>query len=213
MDKVVVATDDKRIFEHVLSFKGEVMYTSDSHESGTQRCGEVLVKLEDRGEDYDVIINIQGDEPFIHPDQIRHVVRVFEEDGGAEIATLAKRIDKNEDLFSEHVMKVTLTDEEDGEIARDALYFSRSPIPFYRGADKEEWLNKAQYYKHIGVYAFNVEEFHEILQLEISPLEQSEVLEQLRWITNHYTIQVVETDHETIGIDTPEDLEKLKNLP
>lgn len=210
INKVVVATDDERILNHVKSFGGAVMMTSDEHESGTERCGEVLMNLEDAGEDFDVVVNVQGDEPFIDPEQINKVCEVFKVDKDAEIATLAKKITSSEELFNENVVKVVMTDAEEGEIARDALYFSRNPIPFLRGSDKDNWLKEQDYYKHVGVYAFAVKDLHNVLELEKSPLEQSESLEQLRWIANHFTIQVVETDKETIGIDTPEDLTKLR---
>lgn len=209
INKVVVATDDERILNHVKSFGGAVMMTSNEHESGTERCGEVLMNLEDAGEDFDVVVNVQGDEPFIDPEQIDKVCSVFRTDKDAEIATLAKKITTTKELFNENVVKVVMTDVEEDELARDAIYFSRNPIPFLRGEEKEHWLNRQTYYKHIGIYAFAVEELHQVLSLEKSPLEQSESLEQLRWIANHFTIQVVETDKETIGIDAPEDLDKL----
>ncbi len=211
-DKVIVATDDDRIFSHVKSFNGEVMMTGEYHESGTQRCGEVLMNLEDVGEEYDVIVNIQGDEPFINPKQLEIVLSVFDEDPEAEVVTLAKKITSLDELLAPHTVKVVMTDLEEDEIARDALYFSRQPIPYLRGVDQKDWLTKETYYKHIGVYAFSVEEFHQIIQLEPSPLEAAEGLEQLRWVANHFTIQVAETDLETIGIDTPEDLERARKL-
>ena len=209
---VVVATDDQRIMDHVIKFGGRAMMTSSSHESGTQRCGEVLFNLEDEGEEYDVLVNIQGDEPFIDPSQIEKVVAVFEDDPSSEVATLAKKIESKEELFSPHVVKVVMTEVEEDEISRDALYFSRSTIPFLRDLPQEDWLKKHDFYKHIGIYAFSVEELHHILQLEPSELEKNEGLEQLRWLANHFTIQVAETEIETIGIDTPEDIEKALSL-
>lgn len=210
--KVVVATDDDRIFNHVKEFGGDVLMTADYHESGTQRCGEVLMALEDEGEEYDVIINVQGDEPFIDPEQLKTIMAVFEDDPSSEVVTLAKKITNLEELLTPHNIKVVMTDIEEGELSRDALYFSRQPIPYMRDVDQKDWLKKDIYYKHIGVYAFSVEEFHQIIQLETSPLELAEGLEQLRWLANHYTIQVAETTIETIGIDTQEDLDKARKL-
>lgn len=209
--EVIVATDDQRIFDHVLAFGGKAMMTNSEHQSGTERCGEVVLNLEKKGVYYDVVVNIQGDEPFISPLQLDKVCKVFKEDDMAEIVTLVKKIENSEELFNPNVVKAVLCENEEGEYA-DILYFSRQPIPFYRGIDPKDWVMKHAYYKHIGVYAFLTEELYGILELEESPLEKSESLEQLRWLANHYTIQAVETDLETIGIDTPEDLEKIKDL-
>ncbi len=211
LNKVVVATDDKRIFNHVTSFGGEVMMTSDKHQSGTDRCGEVLLALEDEGEGYDVMVNIQGDEPFIDPKQIDLICSVFELDPTAEIATLVKRIQEKEELFNPNVVKAVLTEKEENTNLMDALYFSRQTIPYLRGVeDEEHWLMRHKFYKHIGIYGFNVEEFYGVLELKMSTLEQAESLEQLRWLENHYTVQALETTLETFGIDSPEDLEKAK---
>ncbi len=209
LTKVVVATDDKRIYDHVLDFGGLAIMTSDNHQSGTERCGEVIEKMEDRGEFFDVVVNIQGDEPFISPAHIDTVCEIILKDDQAEIGTLAKRITTEEELFNENVVKVAMTEDEKNEEARDALYFSRHPIPFVRGEKEENWLNSVDYYKHIGIYAFNIDEFYEIQDIEHSMLEKAESLENLRWLSHHFTIQVAEIKEDIIGIDTPEDLKKI----
>lgn len=209
LTKIVVATDDVRIFDHVHSFGGVAIMTKETHQSGTERCGEVLEILEEAGENYDILVNIQGDEPFINPKQIDLVCNAFLKDDSIEIATLVKQIDKEEELFNPNVVKAVLTDIDPEDETCDALYFSRQPIPYQRGVEEKEWLKNHKYYKHIGIYAFAVEEFYGILDLESSTLEKSESLEQLRWLSNHYTITVLETNYETFGIDTPEDLKKV----
>lgn len=206
LTEVIVATDDERILNHVVGFGGKAIMTSSAHQSGTERCGEVLELMEDDEQFFDVVVNIQGDEPFINPKQIDRVCSVFKDDDLAEVSTLVKKIEDQDELFNENVVKVVLVDKEEDSESRDALYFSRQPIPFQRGVDKKDWLNNQDYYKHIGIYAFKVEEFYEILELEESPLERAEKLEQLRWIANHFTIQTLETDEDSKGIDTPEDL-------
>lgn len=210
LTKIVVATDDERIYDHVHQFGGRAMMTSSKHQSGTERCGEVLVNLEDNGEDFDVVVNIQGDEPFIDPSQIDKVCQVFAESGMAEIVTLIKKIETSEELFNPNVVKAIIGEEIYGDYdPPEVIYFSREAIPHIRGIEKSKWLNHHVFYKHIGIYAFKVEELHGILDLDPNLLEKAESLEQLRWITNHYTIQAVKTNIETIGIDTPEDLAKL----
>jgi 3-deoxy-manno-octulosonate cytidylyltransferase (CMP-KDO synthetase) len=209
LTKIVVATDDKRIYDHVLDFGGNAMITMDTHQSGTERCGEVVEKFEDKDEFFDIVVNIQGDEPFISPDHINKVVEILWKDDQAEIGTLAKKITTKEELFNENVVKLVMTENEgDGE-PRDALYFSRHPIPFVRGVEENKWLDKADFYKHIGIYAFNMDDFHEIIQIEYAMLEKAESLENLRWLSHHFTIQVAEIEEDITGIDTPEDLEKV----
>jgi len=210
LDKVIVATDDKRIYDHVLEFGGFAMMTSDSHKSGTERCGEVIEKLEDNEEFFDIVVNIQGDEPFISPAHINKVCDILLNDDQAEIGTLAKRITTEEELFNENVVKVVMTEELEDEEPRDALYFSRHPIPYVRGKKQDEWLANASYFKHIGIYAFNIDEFYEIQEIEHSMLEEAESLENLRWLSHHFTIQVAEIKEDIVGIDTPEDLAKIK---
>lgn len=209
LDKVIVATDDKRIYDHVLDFGGFAMMTSENHNSGTERCGEVIEKLEEKEEFFDIVVNIQGDEPFISPSHINKVCDILLNDEQAEVGTLAKRISTEEELFNENVVKVVLTEDLNDKEPRDALYFSRHPIPFVRGKEKNDWLENAEYYKHIGIYAFNINEFYEILEIENSMLEKAESLENLRWLSHHFTIQVSEIKEDIIGIDTPEDLDKI----
>lgn len=197
-----VATDDIRIEAAVKAFGGNVVMTSDQHKSGTDRCYEAFTKI---GKDFDVIINIQGDEPFIHPEQIETLINCFT-NKDVEIATLVKPFAIEDDfetkLFNPNTPKVVLNKK--GE----ALYFSRSVIPYLRGKQYTEWLANHTYYKHIGMYAYRADILKAITALEQSPLEIAESLEQLRWIENGYTIQTGITHQETIGIDTPEDLEK-----
>ncbi len=197
--EVVVATDDQRIEEHVRSFAGNVIMTSSKHESGTDRCAEVVSKING----FDVAINIQGDEPFINPLQIDLLCSLFN-DPKTDIGTLIKKIDKQEDLFSENTPKVIVGSEQ------QALYFSRQTIPFLRGIPNTEWLRQHTFYKHIGVYGYKTAVLQEITQLPISSLEKAEALEQLRWLENGYRIRVAETAYDTVAVDRPEDLETIK---
>jgi len=196
---VIVATDDERIFNEVVRFGGKVAMTANTHQSGTDRCAEVVNSL---NENYDVVINIQGDEPFINPEQIKQLFNCFT-DSKTQIATLVKKISNPEDLFNENKVKAVL------DKNNFALYFSRNPIPYFRGEPKENWLNKHAYFKHIGIYGYQIAVLKEITQLNPSSLELTEGLEQLRWLENGYNIKVAETELEAIAIDTPEDLEKL----
>lgn len=209
LSAVAVATDDERIAETVRGFGGRVVMTSPAHRSGTDRCGEVLRKLEDEGEQYDVVVNVQGDEPFVRPDQLQSLIASFE-DSYTQIATLKTTIRGNEELMSPNNVKVICNPQ------GRAVYFSRQPIPYLRGVEVGEWLGRQAYYKHIGVYAFRAETLKEVVKLPQSPLELSESLEQLRWLENGYAIRVVETESANIGIDTPEDLaeaeRRLKDL-
>ena len=192
LDDVYVATDDKRIFDKVRSFGGKVIMTSDAHRSGTDRCYEAFTKLEDW---FDVVINVQGDEPFA--------------DDETQIATLVKKItDKDgvEVLFNPNSPKVVIDKQ------NNALYFSRSPIPYKRGSDEKNWMAEHDYYKHVGVYAYRSEVLSQIVQMPPSKLELAESLEQLRWLENGLKIKAGFTDVETVGIDTPEDLEKIKGM-
>ena len=200
-----VATDDKRIFDKVRSFGGKVIMTSDAHRSGTDRCYEAFSKLEDW---FDVVINVQGDEPFIQPEQIEALKNCFA-DEETQIATLVKKItDKDgvEVLFNPNSPKVVLDKQ------NNALYFSRSPIPYKRGSDEKNWMAEHDYYKHVGVYAYRSEVLSQIVQMPPSKLELAESLEQLRWLENGLKIKAGFTDVETVGIDTPEDLEKIKGM-
>ncbi len=203
---VVVATDDNRIFEHVRSFGGRVLLTSSNHRSGTDRLAEAIAKLENHDEWYDVAINIQGDEPFIQPSQIEKVIDIFH-DPSAEIGTLIKLIENGEEIFNQNIVKVVT----DGH--GKALYFSRSPIPFVRNTISDNWLKETKFYKHIGIYGYRSDTLKEIAALSPAPLETAESLEQLRWLYNGYAIYTRTTDIETFGIDSPDDLSKLINIP
>jgi len=201
LDRVVVATDDQRIFDVVSSFGGEVVMTSTDHRSGTDRCYEALCK---QGDEFDVVINVQGDEPFIDPSQLRAIMACFE-DGTMDIATLVKPFlesDGVEALESPNTPKVVIGSD------MSALYFSRSVIPFLRGVERCDWLKKHIFYKHIGMYAFRCDVLRELTELPQSSLEIAESLEQLRWLESGYKIGVGITDVETMGIDTPEDLKR-----
>lgn len=206
IEHVVVATDDERILKHVEDFGGKVVMTSDKHRSGTDRCAEAIRKIQPDFPDmkFDVVINIQGDEPFIQPEQLRLLKSCFEED--ISIATLAKPISLPDELFNPNVVKVIVNRN------NRALYFSRSVIPYQRNAEQSDWIHSFQYLKHIGIYAYKVAVLKEITQLSPSPLEIAESLEQNRWLENEYAIYVQTTNMETIAIDTPEDLEKIKNM-
>lgn len=203
---VAVATDDDRIADAVRSFGGAVVMTATTHRTGTERCYEAARKLKASAKlgSNDVIINIQGDEPFIHPDQIDSLVACFK-DKSADIATLVKPIKEMEELVSRSTAKVLL------DAKQQAIYFSRAPIPFYRDAPQEQWLEKHQYWKHLGMYGYRLGVLGELVKLPPSPLEQAESLEQLRWIENGYTIATRKTLHESIAIDTPEDLKRAWN--
>lgn len=197
LTKVIVATDDQRIVDHVLAFGGQVVMTNEKHPSGTDRCYEALSLQE---EEFHYVINIQGDEPFIRPEQIDLLAALL--DGETAIATLVKKLNDQESLFNPNVVKAVVA--LDGR----ALYFSRSPIPHMRNTKEEEWLQKGTFYKHIGMYAYRSDTLEKLTKLPISPLESAESLEQLRWLDNGYSIKATETKSETIGIDTPEDLQK-----
>lgn len=208
LDDVYVATDDKRIYDYVSGFGGMAVMTSVDHRSGTDRCYEAYTKI---GRTFDVIINIQGDEPFIHVSQINAIKGCFD-DESTQIATLVKPFtaaDGWEALANVNTPKVV--------VDRDmhAMYFSRSIIPYYRNKDKREWISNHVYYKHIGMYAYRPEVLKQITSLPQSELELTESLEQLRWLENGYKIKVGNTQVNTIGIDTPDDLvraeEYLKN--
>ena len=200
-DEAYVATDDERIEAAVKAFGGKVVMTSVNHKSGTDRCYEAFTKV---GAEYDVIVNIQGDEPFIQASQLEAVRACFEDDA-TQIATLVKPFtpaDGWDALENVNSPKVVVSKN------MTALYFSRSIIPFQRGKEKQEWLSGHTYYKHIGLYAYRAEVLKEITSLPQSSLELAESLEQLRWLENGYTIKVGVTNVETIGIDTPQDLAK-----
>lgn len=203
LEHVYVATDDERIEQAVINFGGKVVMTSVDHQSGTDRCAEALKKVEAIEQlSFHAVLNIQGDEPFISPEQIALVATCFN-NKETQLATLVKPISKRDDLFNENKPKVVVS------ANKKALYFSRSPIPFFRGIDKDEWVKQHQYFNHIGLYGYRADVLNEITQLPYGQLEQVESLEQLRWLENGYQIRVEESNQEAISIDTPEDLEKL----
>lgn len=198
LDEAYVATDDKRIYDAVLSFGGKAVMTRTDHKSGTDRIEEAAEKL---NIDCDVIVNIQGDEPFIHPTQIAAVCQCFE-DANTQIATIGKPFTDMESVNNPNSPKIVVDNN------NYAMYFSRSVIPFVRGIEPEKWLDEYPFLKHLGIYAYRREVLHAITQLPQSSLEKAESLEQLRWLQNGYKVKVGITDIETIGIDTPEDLVK-----
>ena len=200
-----VVTDDTRIEECVKAFGGRCVMTGTHHKSGTDRCFEALEKL---GAGFDVVVNVQGDEPFIASSQLETIKQCFA-DAETQIATLVKPFtpaDGIEALENPNSPKVVLDNN------NYAVYFSRSVIPYLRGVEKEEWLSHHTFYKHIGLYAYRAEVLKEITSMPLGVLEQAESLEQLRWLQAGYRIKVGTTDVETIGIDTPEDLERAKNF-
>lgn len=199
--RVVIATDDLQIKAAAEAFGAEVIMTRTDHVSGTDRCAEVLSKL---GDAIDYVVNIQGDEPFIEPAQLLELAVGFKTN--APILTLIKKISDIDTLFSVNTPKVVVNQR--GE----ALYFSRQTIPHLRGISEHDWLASHRFFKHIGLYAYRADVLIELSHLKPSPLELAESLEQLRWLENGYTIQTIETQFETMGIDTPEDLEKIKKM-
>lgn len=205
-EEVIVATDDERIEKHVLEKGGKVVMTSNDHRSGTDRVHEAFCtcvpELAER-KDY-VVINIQGDEPFIDPGMIDTLSGCFK-NPDVGIATLVKKIDSEKELLDENVVKAVI-----GKSKR-ALYFSRSPLPFLRGVELSNWLSERSFFEHVGIYAYRAEILKEITALEPSPLEMAEGLEQLRWLDNGYSIHAELTDYESISVDTPEDLLKITN--
>ncbi len=198
----VVATDHELIAEEVRSFGGKVVMTSPDHQTGTSRCWEVFQKNNTK---FDFVINIQGDEPFIKPEQINLLIQILQEKE-VQIATLCNPINRLEELKNPNTVKLIKDTE------ANALYFSRLPIPYQRNAPPEKWLETQNYYKHIGIYAFRADIFAQIQNLAASPLETAESLEQLTWLYNGYKIKVGETEWESYGIDTPEDLERVKKI-
>lgn len=203
IEKVVVATDDERIYRHVWENGGEVVMTSPMHESGTSRCAEAARLISEQG-NFDAVINVQGDEPFIDPSQVEEVARLL---GHTEvlIASLMKKIETETELLSPHTVKV-VTD------ARGwALFFTRQPVPAVRGLEPTQWLSQMSYYKHIGIYGYKSFVLQNIARLPVSEASQSESLEQLTWLHQGYKIRMGLTTHESIAIDTPEDLLKVIN--
>lgn len=201
-DKVVVATDSRQIFDVVISYCYNAIMTDENHSCGTERCEEALSILEKEGESFDLVVNIQGDEPLINKEQLKQVINPFK-DSQTEISTLCKMIEDTKTLLSPNAVKVVF------DANNYALYFSRSVIPFNRDETNEYGIAKGNYFKHIGLYAYRAEVLKSIVKLYPSRLEKIECLEQLRWLEEGYKIKVNITEFESIGIDTPEDLEKL----
>ncbi len=198
LDKVIVATDDQRIFDHVSRFGGEVIMTSPQHATGTSRCAEVATQFADA----EIIVNIQGDEPTINPEQIDELVEISS-DG---IATQAKKIEHHKNLFDPNIVKVVFDNR------HNALYFSRQAIPHQRAVEENLWTSKHTYYRHIGLYSFNRKTLLNLDNLPTSALEKAESLEQLRWLDNGINIKVGLTAYESLSIDVPEDAEKVRQF-
>jgi len=202
LDAVYVATDDERIYNKVLAFGGKAVMTSTEHHSGTDRIEEALEKV---GGDFDGVVNIQGDEPFIAQSQIETLCQCFV-DKATQIATLGKPFECIEAAENPNSPKIVVDNR------GYALYFSRSIIPFVRGTERQNWLSKYPFLKHLGIYAYRTNVLKEITKLPQSSLELAESLEQLRWLQNGYRIKVGLTDVETVGIDTPDDLQRAEEF-
>lgn len=202
LDAVVVATDDVRIADEVMGFGGQYVMTDPNHRSGTDRCREALDLLENQ---YDAVINIQGDEPFIDPAQINLLVDLISRED-TELASLAKRIDDEDDLFSPNAVKVVMDNE------GKALYFSRNPIPFMRNVEKSDWLEKGIFYQHIGIYAYKSDALRQVADLQPTALEMAESLEQLRWLENGLSVRMAVTQSLNVSIDTLSDLAKAEQF-
>lgn len=199
LSEVWVATDDERIFDHVQGFGGQVMMTLPSHATGTERCQEAVERL---GGDAEAVVNIQGDEPFIHPEQVEALCALLLRQE-VSIATLVKRIEDTATLLNPAKVKVVL------DAANRALYFSRSAVPYFRDALATEWVSHHDYYKHVGIYGYKTNVLRELVHLETGALEQAESLEQLRWLERGRSIYCAITRYESPAVDTPEDLEGL----
>jgi len=205
LDMVLIATDDTRIEKHVLDFGGKVMMTSGSHTSGTERIGEVIRRIGEQADGgFDIVVNIQGDEPQLNPEQIDLAVKCFS-DPAIQISTLMKQIMNREEVLNPNVVKVVVNS------YSEALYFSRSAIPYVRDHLPSEWFENQIFFKHIGLYAYSTDVLKQILLLPSGTLEKAESLEQLRWLENGFKIKVIPTLFETVSVDTPEDLLKLTN--
>jgi 3-deoxy-manno-octulosonate cytidylyltransferase (CMP-KDO synthetase) len=200
-DNVVVATDDKRIYDHVISFGGQVVMTSSSHQTGTDRCGEVAQLFPDS----ELIVNIQGDEPLVNSEQLEKLILAFQDDT-VEIATLGNPSVSTFDLTNPNRIKLVK------DLNNNALYFSRSAIPFGAKLPNDQWVNNYPYLRHIGLYAFKSETLKKLIKLTPTPLEEWESLEQLRWIYYGYKIRIIETNIETPNIDTPDDVQSVLDL-
>lgn len=202
LEAVYVATDDERIYDAVKAFGGQAVMTSANHKSGTDRIAEAVKII---GGDYDVVVNVQGDEPFIQPEQIETLCHCFD-DPSTQIATLGKRFTDMAGAENPNSPKIVVDNR------GFAMYFSRSVIPYIRSAEQETWLEHYPYLKHLGIYAYRTKVLEEVTHLPQTSLEVAESLEQLRWLQNGYRIKVAETEFETVGIDTPEDLQKAEEF-
>ena len=202
LSEVYVATDDQRIYDCVEGFGGKAVMTREDHKSGTDRIEEAVEKI---GTDADVIINVQGDEPFIQPSQVETLMHLFDA-SETQIGTLGKLFERMEAVENPNSPKI-VTDNRGF-----ALYFSRSVIPYIRGKERNDWFGQYPFLKHLGIYAYRREVLAEVTRLPQSSLEKAESLEQLRWLQNGYRIRVGLTDVETIGIDTPEDLQRAEQF-
>lgn len=198
LSQVLIATDHPKVVEHVHAFGGEAVLTDPDLPSGTDRCAEALTKI--TGE-FDYIINVQGDEPCIHPEVLEELIKVL--DYKTEIATLMNPILSIDELIDPNVVKVVPT------LRKQALYFSRQAVPYQRDVPMEDWLQQAKYYRHVGVYAFRADILEQLVKIPVSLLENLEKLEQLRWLGFGYKIKLVETSLRSIGVDQPEDVAKV----
>ncbi len=201
LDEVVVATEDERIYDHADKLGAKVIMTGAEHRSGTDRCLEAFLKHKG---DFTHVLNIQGDEPFLDPEQINSIARICTDD--TEIATQMTLCTSQEILFDPGEVKIILNQH------NEAIYFSRSVIPFLKDKKEEEWHKSFRYYRHVGMYAYRVDVLEKICALEPSSLELAESLEQLRWLQNGFRIKCVETPFDSHGIDTPADIEKVLRL-
>ncbi len=202
LEVAYVATDDERIYDAVKGFGGEVVMTRNDHKSGTDRIEEAIEKI---GGDWDVVVNVQGDEPFVAKSQLDTICHCFD-DENTQIATLGKAFTSMDAVANPNSPKIVVDNK------GFAMYFSRSIIPFVRGNEQAEWLQHYPFLKHLGIYAYRKEVLAEVTRLPQSSLELAESLEQLRWLQNGYKIKVGTTDVETVGIDTPEDLERAEKF-
>ena len=201
LKEIIVATDDERIFNHVIDFGGKAIMTNSHHQSGTDRCYEASVKS---NIDYDYVINVQGDEPFLDPEQINELCSVC--DGSIELATQMIQCKNHEVLFDTGEVKIALNN------SNEAIYFSRSVIPFLKNKNEKEWHLHHSYFRHVGMYAYRKDVLEKITLLSPSKLELAESLEQLRWIEAGYKIKCIETNYDSHCIDTPEDIDKVLRL-
>lgn len=204
LGSVYVATDDERIYRTVEAFGGKVVYTLSTHQSGTDRCAEAARKISEQVK-IDVVVNIQGDEPFIRPEQVEGLKSCFDAPE-TEIATLIKPVSEAAEIFNPNRPKVVVN------AKGEALYFSRSAIPYVRDAKQDDWQNKHQFFCHLGMYAYRFDVLQELTKLPIGILEKAESLEQLRWLENGYRIRTAQTSIESIGIDTTDDLENARKF-